>query len=74
MISLQHIICNYIRCEGNMEQFKRELPYCILPDAIRAYLGRREYSHFEINPEGTDISWYKYPNPEDLKTLTKEKH
>ena len=56
MMSLQHVICTFIRCEGDMDSFKRELPFAVLPDAIRAYLGTRVLSHFEVNPEQTDVS------------------
>jgi len=70
MITLQHSLCNLIRYDGNVEEFEKELPYCLLPDAIRFYFSR-PYSHFEQNPEGTDVSWYKFPT--DLKSLTKEK-
>lgn len=70
-MSLQHVICTFARYDGNLEQFKKELPYCILPDAIRGYLGNRVLSHFEDNPEHTDSSWYKYPS--DIKNLTKDK-
>ena len=71
MMSLQHVICTFIRYDGDLEQFKKELPYCILPDALRAYLGTRVLSHFEDNPEHTDSSWFQYPT--DIKNLTKDK-
>lgn len=71
MITIQHLLCNLIRYEGNIEAFEKELPYCLLPDAIRAYIGFRSYSHFEVNPEGNDVSWYVFPI--DIKNLTKEK-
>lgn len=52
--------------------FKKEVPFVLLPDAIRAYVGPRQAGHFERKPDGTDVSWMKYPNASVLKTLTKE--
>ena len=71
MITLQHSLCNLIRNDGNIQAFEHELPLCLLPDALRFYLGMRQYTHFEQNPEGNDISWYVFPT--DIKNLTKEK-
>lgn len=70
MITLQHSLCDLIKEDGNIEAFEKEIPYCLLPDAIRAYIGPRQYSHFEENPDGNDISWYQFP--ENIKIMTKE--
>lgn len=48
------------------------LPWVLLPDAIRAYIGPRQAGHFEKLPDGTDTSWMKYPTADVLKSLTKE--
>lgn len=60
------------------EQFKksllRELPWVLLPDAIRAYIGPRQASHFEKLPvgHGDGCSWIKFPSEAVLKDLSKE--
>lgn len=52
----------------------RELPWVLFPDAIRAYIGPRQVSHFEKLPEGhgEGCSWIKFPSEEVLKELSKE--
>ena len=52
----------------------REIPWLLLPDAIRAYIGPRQVSHFEKLPEGygNDCSWIKFPSESALKELSKE--
>ena len=69
MITLQHTLCDLLKFKGNMEDFDKEIAYCLLPDSIRAYIGPRPLSHFEENPDGNDISWYKFPA--DIKAMTK---
>ena len=69
MITLQHTICDLLKFKGNLDRFDKEISYCLLPDSIRAYIGPRPLSHFEENPDGNDISWYKFP--EDIKSMTK---
>ena len=71
MITLQHSLCYLLIKNGDINTFKRGIAYCLIPDGIRAYIGARQYSHFEINPNQTDVSWYKFPT--NLKELTKEK-
>ena len=71
MKTLQHTLCNLIRYDGNIEEFKKEISFSLLPDAIRWYIGFRQYSHFVKNYNKTECSWYKYPT--DIKNLTKEK-
>ncbi len=70
MITLQHSLCYLLAKNGNMNEFKKGIAYCLLPDGIRAFIGARPYSHFEENPNQTDVSWYKFPI--NLKELTKE--
>lgn len=69
MITLQHSICELIKFNGDLDKFDKEIAYCLLPDGIRAYTGPRPLSHFEINPDGNDVSWYKFPT--SIKNMTK---
>lgn len=65
------------KLNGNLQEFEREfekrIPYVLLPDAIRAYVGPRQASHFEITPDATNISWMEFPSAEILEHLSKEK-
>lgn len=53
-------------------KFKEELPYILFPDAIRAYVGPREPSHFEKSVDGKDVAYMVFPDKETIKKLTKE--
>lgn len=55
-----------------VETLHNELPFVLLPDAIRAYIGPRQAGHFEQTPDGNDCSWMVYPSEETLMLLTKE--
>lgn len=69
MITLQHTLSTLCSTNDNSE-FKKVLPYALLPDAIRMYTGERQYSHFEKSSDGKDVSYMEYP--EDISNLTKE--
>lgn len=64
------------KLSGNLQEFEKEfekrIPFVLLPDAIRAYVGPRQASHFEYKPDGTDISWMEFPSAMTLKNLSKE--
>lgn len=52
-----------------------EIPWLLLPDAIRAYIRPRQASHFERIPgkeKDTSVSWMEFPSEEVLKNLSKE--
>lgn len=70
MITLQHSLMMLLSVDGDIEQFKKEIAYALLPDAIRAYSGPRPYSHFEKSEDGQTSSWMKFPL--DIKNLSKE--
>ena len=74
MITLQHslVYLSALAKDGkvDLEKFRKDIPWVLLPDAIRCYSGNREYSHFEIAPDSGEISWIEFP--EDLKNLSKE--
>ena len=80
MITRQHValfaMALATRVNHDRELFQNELaeriPYAVLPDAIRAYIGQRQPSHFEVKPDGTDTSWMEFPSAEVLESLTKE--
>lgn len=42
----------------------------VFPDAIRAYSGPRQYSHYEYSDDGTDCSWWIMPT--NMATVTRE--
>jgi hypothetical protein len=70
MITMQHSLVTLFGLRGDVDAFEKEIGYVLLPDGIRRYCGPRPYSHFEENPEGTDISYMHFPL--NLKTLTKD--
>ncbi|MBE5745962.1 MAG: hypothetical protein E7359_01560 [Clostridiales bacterium] len=70
MLTLQHSLITLFALNGNEKQFKEELPYVLLPDAIRKYLTNRKYGHFELSHDKKDVSWLKYPI--DIKNLSSE--
>lgn len=74
MITRQHSALTYMSHEykGSIQTFKREIPWVVLPDGIRAYSGPRQMSHFEQKPDGTDTAWMIFPNELTLQGLSKE--
>lgn len=70
MITLQHTLVTLMGLRGNERELDEEVQYVLLPDAIRRYCGPRQYSHFEQAYDGSDVSWFQYP--QGLKSLTKE--
>lgn len=71
MLSIQHAMCSalYFKSDNSIE-FNEHLGYILLPDAIRAYSGARQYSHFEMSRDGSDTSYWSFPC--DIKHCTKE--
>ncbi len=70
MITLQHSMVTLFGLRGNEEEFDKEVPYILIPDAIRKYCGPRPYSHFEESPDGKDVSYMHFPL--NLKSVTKD--
>ena len=77
MITLQHTALYAMALaakRSDTTQFYREfhenLPFVLLPDAIRAYISDRKAGHFEMTPDWTSNSWMVYPSKETLKILT----
>lgn len=64
MLSIQHILCGFLALDDN-ELTDEYVAASIFPDAIRAYTGNREYTHFERNSDETDISWFSFPDSMD---------
>lgn len=52
-------------------QLKKEIPFMLLPDAIRRYIGARQAGHCEVAMNG-DNSWMEFPDADVLKTLNSE--
>ena len=77
MITKQHSILSTIALSSISknhydlkEVLHKELPWILLPDAIRMYIGERQAGHFEVSPNKKDVSWMEYPT--NLKALSKE--
>lgn len=79
---LQHILLSYVDelndspTKIDLKEYKKSIPYTILPDAIRFYTGERRFSHFEISQEDllTDNNAFNgMLFPEDLKNIGKIK-
>ena len=65
------------RYEGMPSEFvyhklRKMVPYALLPDAIRRYVGARQASHFEDSADGAENSWMEFPDAATLKILSKE--
>ena len=56
------------------KEFHKEIPWLLLPDAIRYYINSRQASHFEQIPNDIEdfASWMEFPDEETLKNLSKE--
>lgn len=79
MITLQHSAVYVLALNSKANttyefscRLEKEIPWLLLPDAIRAYTGARQTSHFEELPDKTDVSWMKFPYGKILSELTKE--
>jgi hypothetical protein len=70
MITLQHSLVTLFGLRGDEAEFDREIPYVLIPDAIRRYCGPRPYSHFEETPDGREVSYLHFPR--NLRSLTKD--
>lgn len=57
MLSMQHVMCLY---EKNGHPSNRLVAATVYPDAIRAYTGPRQYSHFEKSYDGSDSSYMTF--------------
>ncbi len=69
MITIQHALVTFFSVNGDMDKFRQELPYALLPDAIRMYTRDRQYSHFETALDG-DTSWIQFPS--DIRNINQE--
>lgn len=59
MLSIQHVMCLYEKTENPSN---RLIASTVYPDAIRAYTGLRQYSHFEKAYDGSDTSYMAFPS------------
>ena len=57
MLSVQHVMCLY---EKNMQASNRLVAATVYPDAVRAYTGSRQYSHFERAYDNSDVSYMRF--------------
>lgn len=72
MITLQHTAIFLMAASEKEVDIKTSIPWLLLPDAIRMYVGPRQASHFEVSTYETDVSWMEFPTREVLKELSKE--
>ncbi len=79
MITRQHVACYVMALATKFssknaldQQLLKTIPYVLLPDAIRSYIGQRQPSHFECTPYSKSVSWIEFPTPKVLKNLSKE--
>lgn len=74
MITKQHATLTLmaLALEGREQEFRKLIPWVLLPDAIRGYIAPRQPSHFEELPDQTDTSWMVFPSSATLKMLSKE--
>lgn len=80
MITKQHTALYYLalHAKGRVNDLKETLPWVLLPDAIRMYVGARQAGHHEVAAERiddsrqfawnkrSDISWMEYPTQQTL--------
>ena len=69
MLSMQHVLCGALAALDDVS-FQKQIGALVFPDAIRAYSGPRQYSHFEKSFDDSDVSWWRLPS--DMKSVTKE--
>jgi len=76
MLTLQHTALYLMALADKKTQIEKEfhdeIPFVLLPDAIRAYMGQRAISHFENSIDQKDYSWIVFPTEEVLKQLKME--
>ena len=75
MITKQHIAITtwaMLSKGKSMEDVMKAIPYVVLPDAIRMFVGQRQPSHFEKHPLDIDVSWMFFPEGEKLKNLSRD--
>jgi hypothetical protein len=68
MLTMQHAMHAYLM--AGKDTTPEYLGGTLFPDAIRAYSGPRQLSHFERSDDGTDWSWWEMPT--DMKRVTPE--
>ena len=77
MLTIQHYMLGLLSSPESSHTYKSALLY---PDAVRAYSGRRELSHFERSSDGADTSYWRFPadmkagKEEILKSLASHSH
>lgn len=73
MLSMQHVMCTILGTDDDdLYYIKNHASKVLFPDAIRAYSGPRQYSHFEMSADGDDVSWWHLPDADDFKKLDKD--
>ena len=70
MLSVQHAMVTILACNNDKGYIEEYVPLVVFPDAIRAYSGARQYSHFERSYSGGKSSWWSFPT--NIKGVTKD--
>ena len=71
MITNNHVAAFFLaakECGFTDEEIRREIPFLLLPDAIRMYTQFRPISHFERTSNDSSVSWICFPSEEELKS------
>lgn len=77
MITLQHAALYFMAVsrkskETRMSEFTQNVPFVLLPDALRAYIPERSAGHFEETANGEEGGWMVYPSESEVLQLSKE--
>lgn len=59
MLSIQHVLCAKL---FQPDLSSADIAAVVYPDAIRAYIGARQYSHFEMNENNDGYSYCQFPS------------
>lgn len=63
MLSIQHVLSAVLTENNDKNYLDSHIAAVVYPDAIRAYSGPRQYSHFEHGSAGSDdTSWWVMPD------------
>lgn len=82
MITVAHVAAGFAAYAAKMKHtnacseelyrgFTKMVPWIVLPDGIRNFIGARQAGHHEVSVNG-GVSWMEYPVAGILKNMTKE--
>lgn len=68
MLSIQHVMSAVLATGDDRAWMDGHMAALVFPDAVRAYCGPRQYTHFERSADGSDVSWWRLPT--DMRHIT----